>query len=318
MKIRTGHKFVLYLVSAITAAVLCTLPFLAVKKDTLYVYTNSLELLSSERGFIRELKLLGLNVVVNSNHEPEAESYGLWFKNPEYAREVASSPAKINFLYTQAYYPIEWANKNKHPVVLTPYRELYEHYVRSNIKTAQLTLGVNTMDYYADGSKKKYPLLYVGDNNKVSPVAEYLRTQEKAKFMGAFWEKGVDILAINENVAQDRRKALSQTKIAVVYNAPETPASKIIPDEVLEAVASGALVLSSPNSEISRVFGENVVIYENEADLNNKYQYYLAHNEETQKKIVAAQNILTEKLSSKAAAIRFKQILDWMKENNAN
>ena len=109
---------------------------------------------------------------------------------------------------------------------------------------------------------------------------------------------------------------MSQTKIAVVYNAEETPASKKIPNEVLEAVAAGALVLSSPNAAISETFGENVVIYEDETDLINKYQYYLAHNKEAQNKIIAAQNILTEKLSSKAAAVRFKKILDWLKENN--
>ena len=315
MKIRTGHKFVLYLVSAITAAVLCTLPFLAVKKDTLYVYTNSPELLSSEQGFIRELKLLGINVIVNGNNKPEADSYGLWFKNPEYVAELDTSPAKINFLYTEAYYPIEWKDKDKHPVVLTPYRELYEHYVRSNIKTAQLALGVNTTDFYAEGKQKKYPLVYVGDNNKVSPIAEFLQQRQDVKFIGAFWPKE-KTLPINEKQASERRKALSQTKIVVVYNAEETPASKKIPNEVLEAVAAGALVLSSPNAAISETFGENVVIYEDETDLSNKYQYYLAHNKEAQNKIIAAQNILTEKLSSKAAAVRFKKILDWLKENN--
>lgn len=315
MKIKTGHKFVLFLVSAITAVVLCTLPFLAVKKDTLYVYTNSPTPLSEETGFIRELRRLGINVVVNSNHKPEENAYGLWFKNPESLGEIETSPAKINFLYTEAYYPIEWADRDKHPVVLTPYRELYEHYVRSNIKTARLLLGVNTTDFYAGEDKKTYPLVYVGDDNKVSPIAEFLQQNTDAKFLGAFWEKDKG-LPINEKEASERREVLSKSRIAVVYNAPESAEAKKIPYEVLEAVAAGALVLSSPNSEIARVFGNNVVIYENEADLLNKYQYYTTHHKEAEAKVIAAQNIIAEKLSSKAAAIRFKKILNWLKENN--
>lgn len=315
MKIKTGHKFALFLVSAITAAVLCTLPFLAVKKDTLYVYTKSPIPLSEETGFIRELQLLGINVVVNSNHKPEANAYGLWFKNPEALGEIETSPAKINFLYTEAYYPIEWADRDKHPVVLTPYRELYEHYVRSNIKTARLQLGVNTTDFYAGGNKKKYPLVYVGDDNKISPVAEFLQQNTDAKFLGAFWGKDKG-LPINEKEASERREALSESRIAVVYNAPESAEAKKIPYEVLEAVAAGALVLSSPNPEMSKVFGDSIVIYENEADLLNKYQYYLAHGKEAEAKIIAAQNIIAEKLSSKVAAARFKKILNWLKENS--
>ena len=144
MKIKTGYKIILFLVSTITAVVLCTLPFLAVKQEVVYIYTDSFTPTSKETDFIKELQRLGVRVILNSKTNPSQDSYGLWFKTPDYAKELATSPAKENFLYTEAYYPFDWKGLDKLPVMLTPYQDLYEHYMRTNIKSAVLNLSVTS------------------------------------------------------------------------------------------------------------------------------------------------------------------------------
>ena len=242
MKLPAAQKTVLGLLAAIAAAALCALPFLAVKKDIVYVYAKSPVPDSRETGFIRELKRLGYEVKLNSSSLPAAGTVGLWFRPPEFASQLETSPAAWNFIYNEDYYPFDWRGLKKFPVVLTPYRELYEHYARSNIRTAMFTVGVNTTDFYAPETVfqpgyKVYPLVYYGDNNKSSPLAESLKKQSgnnkpsplagslnaqnstvlgSVWFMGRFWENGLPQL-VPQGTPAEKGRELSRAFIAAVY-----------------------------------------------------------------------------------------------------
>lgn len=354
MKLPAAQKTVLGLLAAIAAAALCALPFLAVKKDVVYVYAKSPVPDSRETGFIRELKRLGYEVKLNSSSLPAAGTVGLWFRPPEFASQLETSPAAWNFIYNEDYYPFDWRGLKKLPVVLTPYRELYEHYARSNIKTAMFTLGVNTVDFYAPETVfqpgyKVYPLVYYGDNNKSSPLAESLKKQsennkplseslnaqsrndnpsslaEKLKkyggtvqgnvwFMGRFWENGLPQL-VPQGTPVEKGRELSRAFITAVYAAPETPAAKMVPAETAEAAAAGALVIMPSNPAVKEIYGDNVILYEKESDFPGLVGYYLQNPEISRAKIVAAQKITVDRLSSAASARRFKEILDWLRQN---
>lgn len=354
MKLPAAQKTVLGLLAAIAAAALCALPFLAVKKDIVYVYAKSPVPDSRETGFIRELKRLGYEVKLNSSSLPAAGTVGLWFRPPEFASQLETSPAAWNFIYNEDYYPFDWRGLKKLPVVLTPYRELYEHYARSNIRTAMFTLGVNTVDFYAPEAVfqpgyKVYPLVYYGDNNKSSPLAESLKKQsennkplseslnaqsrndnpsslaEKLKkyggtvqgnvwFMGRFWENGLPQL-VPQGTPAEKGRELSRAFITAVYAAPETPAAKMVPAETAEAAAAGALVIMPSNSAVKEIYGDNVIMYEKESDFPGLVDYYLQNPEISRAKIVAAQKITVDRLSSAASARRFKEILDWLRQN---
>ena len=316
MKIKTGHKVSLFLVLTITAVVFCTLPFLAVKKDTVYVYTQSPYPISKEKGFIRELQRLGFNVIVNSSKKPKKDAGGIWFKDPEYLSEIIQSLEKIKFLYTEAYYPINGQGISENmPVILTPYQNLYEHYMRSNIKAAQFTLGVDLTDFYQRDLPKKYIMIYYGDNNKTSPIAESLKEKKDVKFIGNFWEKRENVLSDAEADALERGKALASTHIVSIYNAPDSAQSQKIPQEIMEATASGALVFSSPNQAVENLYGDNVIIYNNLEDFIEKSRYFIKHKDMVQGKIISANKITAEKMSASASAQRFKELFDWLKEN---
>jgi len=315
MKLNKKHKICLFLALTLTAVVLCTLPFLAVKKDIIYVYTQSKQPLSKEKGFIRELQIQGYKVIVNSIDLPTEEDYAFWFKNPEDINTISQSSAKINFLYTEAYYPINWEGVKNMPVILTPYKALYEHYTRSNIKTALLTMGVNLSEFYMSGETKKYPLTYYGDNNKIIPLSDILN-KEKIKLIGNFWQDRNLVLAQNNDKSEERRKALSQSKIVVVYNQPNAPEAQKIPDEIMEATASGALVFTSVNPAVYELYKDNVIYYKNRQDFLEKKDYFLKRYDQVLSKILAAEKITAQNVSSKATAQRFKEILTWMKENS--
>ena len=56
-------------------------------------------------------------------------------------------------------------------------------------------------------------------------------------------------------------------------------------------------------------------MYEKESDFPGLVDYYLQNPEISRAKIVAAQKITADRLSSAASARRFKEILDWLRQN---
>ena len=140
----TQQKKIFLALIAMAAVVLSTLPLLHTPKDKLYVYTADKTLTSEERTFVRELVKMGFDVEQNSKKSASKDGYALWFAAPEYATKLPTiSEAKYNFIYSDAYYPINWRNLKKSPIMLTPHQDLYEHYMRSNIKSAVLNIKEN-------------------------------------------------------------------------------------------------------------------------------------------------------------------------------
>lgn len=320
MKLPIAQKFSLCLLAVATAVTLCVLPFLATDKETIYLYTRDAQPDSREQGFASELKRLGYEVKLNASNMPSANSIGFWFKTPEYIKEINQSQAKYNFIYNEEYYPINGQELQTKLIVLTPYQDLYEHYVRSNIKSAKFILGVNMADFYMDAKSlqsdyKEYSLVYYGDNNKPSPLAVKLQSEANVKFLGRFWEKNDKVLQNKEGGASERGRLLSKAKIVSVYNEPNSLDSKIISKEIMEAAASGCLVMSSPNGMVKEIYGDNIIVYENLEDFPKLVTYYLNQPEIRINKIINAQKITAEKLSATASAQRLNEIIQWLNQN---
>lgn len=131
-----GYKTKLFLAIAITAAVCFTLPFLAYNKKTLIVvYPSTAKINAPEKAFIAALKGEGYAVKIASEKQKAAD-VAIWFRPPDAVGEITTSAATYNFMYSNAHYPFDWYKMPNPPIVLTPYNDLYEHYVRSNLKAA--------------------------------------------------------------------------------------------------------------------------------------------------------------------------------------
>lgn len=135
MQMKSGYKKFLFPVLLTAAAVLCTLPFLA--GDCIYIYTARSMPNVSEQKFIAALEGQGKNIKINASRPQQT---AIWFRPPEQTGEVAQSPAKYNFIYSDAHYTFDWYGMKKTPIILTPHRDLFEHYTRSNLKTALFDL----------------------------------------------------------------------------------------------------------------------------------------------------------------------------------
>lgn len=320
MKLPIAQKFSLCLLAVATAATLCVLPFLAAYKETIYLYTRDAHPNSREQGFANELKRLGYEVKLNTSDMPLPNSIGVWFKKSEYVKEINRSQAKYNFIYNEDYYPLNGQEIQTQLIVLTPYQDLYEHYVRSNIKSAQFILGVNLSDFYINQQNfakeyKTYPLVYYGDNNKSSPLAEKLRKESNVKFIGRFWENDDKVLINGDVKDSERGRLLSKANIVSVYNEPNSADSKIISPEIMEATASGCLVISSPNKMAKEIYGDSIIIYENLDDFSKLASYYLNQPDIVREKVIKAQKITAEKLSSATSAQRLNEIIKWLNQN---
>lgn len=129
------------------AVMLSMLPFFSFNKEKIYIYTQTEHPTKSETKLIEEVQQKNFKVIINSSLWPEEKSYGLWFKDSPDIEKIQQSKANINFVYTEVFAAIEWKRLVKPIVIITPYRELYEHYIRSNIPTVQAKLG---RDFTAD------------------------------------------------------------------------------------------------------------------------------------------------------------------------
>ncbi|MBO5038539.1 MAG: glycosyltransferase family 1 protein [Alphaproteobacteria bacterium] len=313
MKLKAGHKILLVLAVLLTAVVLCALPFRVLKQETLYVCTKG-QPSSAEAGFINELRRMGFAVKLNAQDLPKPQTTALWLDTPNALEEMKKSQAEVNFIYTTAYYPLPLAGQTKAFVVLTPYRELYEHYVRSNQKTALFSLGINLKDFYNMDDKKIYTAIYYGDNNKFFPYAEELKQKKDIRFMGNFWP--VSFAPLQPKTQKQKADILNQTDIVIVYNDPASPQSKIIPSELAEAAGCGTMVFSTPNPAVAELYGNNIITYDTLPDLEEKLAYYLNKRGQTKHISRALQKITVEKYSSAVTAKRFKEIQYWLKQNS--
>ena len=132
-----NNKTILLLL-AITVAVLCTLPFLVKDRDILYIYAKTLN--ADENAFLSALETNGFKLKKNPENMPK-NAYALWFYPPEQAFALQNTALKqTDFIYSEAYYPFDWHGLKKLPVMLTPHQKLYEHYMRTNIKSAVLDI----------------------------------------------------------------------------------------------------------------------------------------------------------------------------------
>lgn len=309
MKLTAGHKVCLFLALIITVAVFCTLPFLFVKKDTLYIYTDMPQLNTREKGFIRELKQLGFNVIVNDKRKVNKNADVLWLSTDNLFNKINQSKFHFNFIYTEDFYPLDWQELKNPIIVLTPYQTLYEHYMRSNVPTAKMQLGVDISVFYAQKKKKKYPIVYYGEQ-----VKNRMENSKNICFMGPWVQKKIDSCVLPYDDDKQRSKALTESKIVIVDNDINTSAAQKVPSEIMEAAASGALVLTTPNKSVQDIYGSSIIIYNSEDELQAKIKYYLSHPD-SMIQSVTAQKITAEKLSSKASAQRFYEIWKWLKEN---
>ena len=140
MKKSKTYKVYLCMFLLVTAVVLSTLSLHFFSKDTIYVYSSKNILNKSEQEIIKDLQEAGYRIVLNKAISKK-EKFSLWFRNPENVKDIMSKTTfKYNFIYSNAYYTFDWEGLDKQPIVLTPYQELHEHYMRSNIKSAVIKL----------------------------------------------------------------------------------------------------------------------------------------------------------------------------------
>ena len=227
-------------------------------ENGIYVYTKNSRPDSREIGFIEELQKKGYKIYINKK-TTKKENVAIWFKDFfSIPKNIAKSHFAYNFIYNEEYSPISWENIDDSFILLTPYIEIYEHYMRSNIKSATFYLGVNTKDFSYLAKDKIYPLTYYELRNKNTRLAEYLKQDNSIKFTGRFWNSNIKENATLKDIAQKENEILNNS-FAVIVDNPYT--SKLIPEELVRATMSGALVLCQKTPSVYNVYKESLIYY---------------------------------------------------------
>ena len=131
-------KIILSLFISITAVVFFTLTFCMDEKE-ISIYAKS-PLSVDQKVFVKELENLGYKTKVYPLRYEESSNITIWLGGPETIKQIQYSKAKYNFLYVEEYDLVSLGGGNIYPIILTPHKSIYEHYMRSNMKTAWLDI----------------------------------------------------------------------------------------------------------------------------------------------------------------------------------
>lgn len=131
---RTKKILISLLMVSITAVVIFTLPFFQTR--TIYVYSSK-NLNKEEQNYLEQLDGMGYKI---SNEPQKNTDISLCFGLSECIKQIEQVQTLYNFIYTDEYFPINIEEGSVYPVILTPHRAIFEHYMRSNIKTALLDI----------------------------------------------------------------------------------------------------------------------------------------------------------------------------------
>lgn len=136
--IKVTKKKYISLLLTIAAVVIFTLPFWLPEKE-IFIYSAK-PLTSEEQGYVAKLQKIGYKAKHVALNGEQKSDIAIWFGSADFVKHIETSKAKYNFLYIEEYYPVNFDSLQEYPIILTPHKALYEHYVRSNIKTALLDI----------------------------------------------------------------------------------------------------------------------------------------------------------------------------------
>ena len=168
-------------------------------------------------------------------------------------------------------------------------REVTDTLRQMGITRAQhLPLAVNGRMFHPGPNgvpSSEIPVLFVG-----GPSDERIRTLEPIADLGLVihgydpegWTKSAALGACYRGQILERdslRETYQRTRVCVNVTRPHGPASLNM--RVFEAMACGSLVLTDDRSDASRLFteGEEIVVYRDPHDLQNKVAYYTEHHQ---------------------------------------
>lgn len=136
--INKAKKIYLSLLISITAVVFFTLPFWLTAEEV-YVYSSK-ALNSHQEQYLKELENLGCKIKKQASNSNVDKNITLYFLSIDEANQIQYSKSKYNFIYIEEYNSITLDRLRGYSIILTPHKNIYEHYVRSNIKTALLDI----------------------------------------------------------------------------------------------------------------------------------------------------------------------------------
>ncbi|MBA3473387.1 MAG: glycosyltransferase [Rubrobacter sp.] len=131
-------------------------------------------------------------------------------------------------------------------------------------------------------------LVFVGDSHEVGRklLGDLLPTDCDLAVWGGGWEGLIDDkYIVGRWLPNDQlRKAYSSASIVLVADQDYAREYDFVPDQLYDALACGALVISDGSPELNERFGDAVVTYDSPGELRRRIEYCLGCPEEREEK----------------------------------
>ena len=312
MKIKLTHNIISIVLLMITAVVLCALPLKYFKQEKIYIYTKAKIPSSQENGFVQGLRKRGYKVIVNSENKISENDVSVWFSNIETIESKSKLPLKYCFLYVQDYFPLNLDLTKENPIILTPYQDIFEHYTRTNIRSATFYLGENEKVFSFSSKQDKKQITYYELRDKYTNLAQFAHNNE-VNLLGSFWvNDNISMNATEEDIYEIYSKKLQESVITLVDN---NHVNNLIPQEIIHATLSGSLVITPYNKAVYNMYQNNVVYYDTLENAKKLITEYKLNPKLRQSAIINAYKTTTNKLTSTQSVERFIELLNWLKNN---
>ncbi len=127
-------------------------------------------------------------------------------------------------------------------------------------------------------------ILFVGTTRQIfRPIIQDLtKTNHDFSVYGAGWDKFIDEKYIKGEFIDNNilHKAYSSCKILLNDHWADMAEKGFISNRIFDALACKTFIISDNVNSVNEILGGNIVTYVNHKDLNEKIDYYLAHDNE--------------------------------------
>lgn len=157
-------------------------------------------------------------------------------------------------------------------------------------------------------------VLFVGSNHtgKGRKVVDYaIKSGKNISVYGKFWKKLLLPTVLKAQYIDNNELYKYYANADVVLNdhREDMKYYGFISNRIYDVTASGGFIMSDYLPEIEKIYGDNIVMYKNFDDFNQKLQYYLSNPKEREDLALKAQKITLENFTNLEIAKKFDKIL---------
>lgn len=270
-----------------------------------------------EKAFTR----LGYNVISSTedNLYPSASEdagVNVYVRGYNQFAELRPNKKAVNILYIRDFDSLYPEELDAYDGIATSSHDFYDYVMSSGYAAAYVPEFTDPSIFYPSPRPElENDLLYVGDNDRYSPViSAAIEAKLPVHIYGRFWNNNIEDEYIKGEYIHenDLGAYFSSAKINLVQVSENESRIGIIPSRVFDIAASKGFMIAPYNKEIEAVFGDSIPMFKNVEELKELYKQYINNPKARAEKAERAYRIAVAEYNVDAFTQRLNGLIEFL------